>query len=84
VFKQTPRCEDVWGVEVQLHAFLNSAADEGKWSASRPGHFTLRKRAVGIPDGQEDGGARADLRLVAKRKGSASPGSRTRVVQPVS
>jgi len=27
-------------VEVQLHAFLTSAIDEGKWTASRFDHFT--------------------------------------------
>jgi hypothetical protein len=36
-----------WGVEVYLHAFLNSALDGGEWSASRPGRFTLRERAPG-------------------------------------
>jgi hypothetical protein len=29
------------GMEVQLHVFLTSALDEGEWSASRPGRFTL-------------------------------------------
>ena len=29
------------GVEVQLHAFLTSASDGGKWSASRSGRFTF-------------------------------------------
>jgi hypothetical protein len=31
------------GVEVQFHTFLTSALDEGEWSASCPGHFTLEK-----------------------------------------
>jgi hypothetical protein len=34
---------DVWGVEVWLHAFLTSALG-GKWSAIRPGRFTLPPR----------------------------------------
>jgi len=29
-----------WVLEVQLHAFLNSAVDRGEWSASRLGRFT--------------------------------------------
>jgi len=33
-----------WGVEVWLHAFLISALDEGKWSASRPSRFTPEER----------------------------------------
>jgi hypothetical protein len=35
------------GVEVQLHAFLTSASDEGKWSALHPGCFTPRETAHG-------------------------------------
>jgi hypothetical protein len=34
-----------WGVEVWLHAFLTSALDGGKLSASRSGRFTPRERA---------------------------------------
>jgi hypothetical protein len=34
-----------WALEVQLHAFLNSAVDEAKWSASRPSRFHPRKIA---------------------------------------
>jgi len=34
-----------WGVEVYLHAFLNSALDRGEWSASHPGLFTPKERA---------------------------------------
>jgi hypothetical protein len=29
------------GVEVKLHAFLNLSPDEGEWSASQSGRFTL-------------------------------------------
>jgi hypothetical protein len=36
-----------WGVEIQLHALLISALDGGEWSASRPGCFTPRERALG-------------------------------------
>jgi hypothetical protein len=35
------------GVEVQLHAFLTSTLDEGEWSGSRSGRFTLRKSDLG-------------------------------------
>jgi hypothetical protein len=34
-------------MEVQLHTFLSSALDGGEWSASRPGRFTPRERALG-------------------------------------
>jgi len=43
----TPCHEDVWGVEVQFHAFLTLALDGGEWSASHPGHSNPRKRAPG-------------------------------------
>jgi len=36
------------GVDVQTYAFLTSALDEGKWSASRPGRFTSVERDRGI------------------------------------
>jgi hypothetical protein len=32
--------EDIFKLELQLHAFLTPALDEGEWSASHPGHFT--------------------------------------------
>jgi len=32
-------------VEVQLHAFLTLALDDGEWPASRPDRFTPGKRA---------------------------------------
>jgi len=35
------------GVEFQLHTFLNSALDGGKWSASCPSHFTPAERTPG-------------------------------------
>jgi hypothetical protein len=35
------------GVNVQIHVFLNSALEEGKWSASRPCRFTPGERAPG-------------------------------------
>jgi hypothetical protein len=35
-------------VEVQIHTFLTSALDGGKWSASHPSHFALRKK-VPVP-----------------------------------
>jgi hypothetical protein len=40
-----------WGIEVYLHAFLISALDGGKLSASRPGRFTPRERAPPVPTG---------------------------------
>jgi hypothetical protein len=56
------------GEEVQLHIFLTSVLDGGKWSVSRPGRFTSRERALGT---QRTGGwigPRAVLDSVAKRK----------------
>jgi hypothetical protein len=35
------------GVEVLHHVFLASALDRGKWSASRPGRFTIGERLTG-------------------------------------
>ena len=32
------------GVGVQFHSFLTLALDESEWSASQPGHFTLKER----------------------------------------
>jgi hypothetical protein len=57
-----------WGVEVYLHAYLNSALDGGEWSASRPGRFTPRER---VPGTHGIGGwvdQRACLDAVVKRK----------------
>jgi hypothetical protein len=42
-----------WGVEIQIHSFLISALDGGKWSALRPGRFTPRET---VPDTQKIGG----------------------------
>jgi hypothetical protein len=35
--------ETNWGVHIQLDAFLTSALDGDRWSASDPGHFTLEE-----------------------------------------
>jgi hypothetical protein len=37
--------EEVWGVEIQFHAFLTSALDRDEWSNSRSGRPTHGKRA---------------------------------------
>jgi hypothetical protein len=57
-----------WGVEVYLHAFLTSELDGGKWSASRPGHFTFRERDPGTHWIGGWVGPRAVLDAVMKRK----------------
>jgi hypothetical protein len=36
------------GVDVELHAFLNSALDISEWSASHPGRFASAERIPGI------------------------------------
>jgi hypothetical protein len=64
----TLRHEDVLGVEVQLHAFLTSALQGGKWSASRPGRFTSREIAAGIHWIGGWVGPRAGLDAVVNRK----------------
>jgi hypothetical protein len=60
--------EAYWGVEVYLHAFLYSALDGGKWSASHPGHFTPREGAPGIHWIGSRVGTRASLDAVVRRK----------------
>jgi hypothetical protein len=64
-------------VEVQLHVFITSALDGGKWSASSPGSFT--NWIVGWV-GPETG-----LGTVAKRKNPffAPAENLTPLVQPV-
>jgi hypothetical protein len=75
-----------WGVEVQLHAFLTSALDEGEWSASGPGRFNPRERAPGTHWVRIWVGPRAVLDTVMKRKihscrRESSP--RTPIIQPI-
>jgi hypothetical protein len=52
-----------WGVEVQFHAFFDSALHGSEWSASRSGRFTPGERAPGTQVGP-----RAILDAVVKRK----------------
>jgi len=52
-----------WGMEVQLHSFLNSALDGGEWSASCPG---VRVRGTHSVAGWV--GSRTGLDAVAKRE----------------
>jgi hypothetical protein len=51
------------GMEVEPHAFLTSALDGGKWSASRPGRFTPGTQWI-----RGWVGPRIGLDAVAKRK----------------
>jgi hypothetical protein len=55
-------------MEVELHAFLNSALDGGEWSASCPGCFTTGGRALCTHWTGGWVGLRAGLDTVAKRK----------------
>jgi hypothetical protein len=75
-----------WGVEVQLHVFLNSALDGGEWSASRLGRFIPRERACDTHGIGGWIGPRAVPDTVVKRK-IPSPrresNSRTPIAQPV-
>jgi hypothetical protein len=74
------------GVEIQLHMFLITALDEGKWSALRPGRFTPRERAPGTHSTGGWVGPRAVLDAVVRRK-IPSPrwesNPRTPIVQPL-
>jgi hypothetical protein len=66
--------------------YLTSALDGGKWSASRPGRFTLRERAPGTHWIGGWVGPRAVLDAVLKRKIPNSRwecNPRTPIVQPV-
>jgi hypothetical protein len=56
------------GVGVQLHAFLTSALDGGEWSATRPGRFTPKDRALGAHWIESWVGPRAVPDAVVKRK----------------
>jgi len=38
-------------MKVQFHAFLAAAPDGGEWSASRPGHFTPKRKEQPVPVG---------------------------------
>jgi hypothetical protein len=71
-------------VELQLHAFLNSALDGGEWLALLPGRLTPRERA---PATQWIGGCvglKAGLKGVVNRKNSQPfPGLETSIIQPV-
>jgi len=49
---------------------LSSALDGGKWSASRPSHFTP------VPTGQDRTGAPDSVEAVAKRQQNSFPPSR--------
>jgi hypothetical protein len=72
------------GAAVELHAFLNSALDGGKWSALRPGRFTSRERAPGTHWIWSWVGPRASLDAVVKRKNSQPlPGLEPLIMQPV-
>jgi len=56
------------GMEVQVQTFSNLTLDEGDWSASCPGNFTLRDRGPGIHWMGGWVGTRAYLDMAAKRK----------------
>jgi hypothetical protein len=51
-----------------MHALLTSARGGGEWSASRPGHFTPRERALGMHWIAGWVGPRAGLDVAMKRK----------------
>jgi hypothetical protein len=63
------------GEEVQLHAFLSSALDRGKWSASLPGRFTPGStyplRRLGVPQSRSRN-ALAGTRIMVPLGRSAS------------
>ena len=58
------RHKGVWGIYVELHAFLTSALDGVEWSDSRSGCFNLRKKSPQHID--RDSGERGDQESVWK------------------
>jgi hypothetical protein len=56
------------GGKVYLHEFLTSTLERSEWSASRPGPFTLGRRATGALWIGVWAGPRGDLNAVTKRK----------------
>jgi hypothetical protein len=66
-----------------MKTYLTSALDGGKWSDSRPGRFTPRKRTPGThwTGGYVD--AKPDMDTTVKRKFPALPGPELPVMQPV-
>jgi hypothetical protein len=48
-----------WGVEVQLHAFLTLALDEGEWSSSQAGCFNSRGNCPRYPLDRRLGGSQS-------------------------
>jgi len=62
-------------MDVELHAFLTSARDEGEWSASCPGRFTNYIATRVAP--------RAGLDAVTERKISSSPCREPNLCRPV-
>jgi len=68
----------------KTHAFLTLALCRGEGSASRPGRFTPRERALHTPFDRRLGGPRVGLDMVAKGSSFPTPaGNRTLVVQPL-
>jgi hypothetical protein len=54
-------------MEMELHAFLTSALNDGEWSASHSSHFNLREGALGTHWIGGWVGPRAFLVAVAKK-----------------
>jgi hypothetical protein len=59
------------GVKLQLHVFLTSALDGGKWSVPPPGYFTSGERACGMHWIGDWRGLRAGLDAMENRTISA-------------
>jgi hypothetical protein len=64
-------------MKVYLHALLTSALDGGELSASRPGRFTSRERALDTHWIGCWASSRAGMDVVVRRKLSAPAGTRT-------
>jgi hypothetical protein len=66
------------GVDIYIHIFLTSKLAGGEWSASCPGRFIARERALG-PIGKKVGWTLGpDLRDVEKGKFLTLPGLQLR------
>jgi hypothetical protein len=55
-------------MDVYLHSFFDLGIDGGKWSASHPGHFSPRERALGTHWIGDWMGLRVGLDAVVKIK----------------
>jgi hypothetical protein len=69
-------------MDVQIHVFLTSAKDRGKWPASRPGGFLPGEKAPGTRWTGGLVGPRTDTDNVERKKKSCPTGTHTPTPRP--